>query len=359
MARWVWNQCVATDRQMRAAGEQSLTGYEMSKRLTMWRGANVWLSEGSQVAQQYAVLDWAKARRASLLVASRRPPRFVSKRSAKASLEYGRNGFRLKDGRLHLANKIILSVVWSRPLPAEPSSVRVYRDACGDWWASFVVRREPEQFPDVGAGIGIDWGVKAIATTTDQTFDLAHPEHGRKAQAKLAHYDRMMARRKPKPGKPGSKGYTEAKKKRAKQYRKIARQRQDTARKWARCVVEHHDKIAVEDFKPKFMAKNRGLSRKAQDAAIGVAKRMLLEYATRAGRTVVLVPAAYTTMTCSCCGARAKRLSLEQRTFSCPSCGYAEDRDRNAARTILAAAEFNDACVESVSHGSPPGGLAA
>ena len=37
---------------------------------------------------------------------------------------------------------------------------------------------------------------------------------------------------------------------------------------------------------------------------------------------VVLVPPAYTTMTCSGCGARAKsRLLLSQRVFVCESCG--------------------------------------
>lgn len=43
---------------------------------------------------------------------------------------------------------------------------------------------------------------------------------------------------------------------------KIARQRTDDARKWAKNIVSHHDKIAVENFRPKFLAKT-SMARKA------------------------------------------------------------------------------------------------
>lgn len=108
--------------------------------------------------------------------------------------------------------------------------------------------------------------------------------------------------------------------------------------------------IAVEDFKPKFLAKST-MARKAADAAIGAAKRELIERGTRAGRTVVLVPPAYTTMTCSECAAKTKsRLGLGVRTFGCDNCGYTAGRDLNAARTILATAERNRASAEDISH---------
>lgn len=106
--------------------------------------------------------------------------------------------------------------------------------------------------------------------------------------------------------------------------------------------------MAVEDFKPRFLAKSR-MARKSADGAIGATKATLIEYAERAGRKVVLVPPAYTTMTCSGCGARAKtRLLLSERVFECESCGMVRDRDRNAASVILARAGLNPAGVEAV-----------
>jgi putative transposase len=74
----------------------------------------------------------------------------------------------------------------------------------------------------------------------------------------------------------------------------------------------------------------------------------------------VLVPAAYTTMTCSECGERQARLGLAERTFRCSDCGYTAGRDRNAARAILATAERGRAGADDVRHSltSPRGSFA-
>lgn len=216
------------------------------------------------------------------------------------------------------------------------------------WYASFVVVLDSDVAPAPDTAIGVDWGVKEIATTTDPIYYLAHPQYGKRNAAALARYQRPMARRKPKPGEAGSRGYRHAKLQRAKSEKKVARQRQDTARKWVRKVVANHSRIAVEDFKPKFLAKST-MARKSLDAAIGATKNELIEYGLRAGRSVVIVPPAYTTRACSDCGSRTKTaLSLSDRTFECTQCGYTADRDRNAARTILAMAGFDHADVDAV-----------
>jgi putative transposase len=58
-------------------------------------------------------------------------PRFKEKREAALTLSYTRRGFRLKDGRLHLAGGILLTVVWSWALLADPSSIRIHLDSLG------------------------------------------------------------------------------------------------------------------------------------------------------------------------------------------------------------------------------------
>ncbi|MDQ1289836.1 MAG: putative transposase [Actinomycetota bacterium] len=103
----------------------------------------------------------------------------------------------------------------------------------------------------------------------------------------------------------------------AKVYQQMARQRQDTGRKWAKRVVRDFDAIAVEDFKPKFLARST-MARKAADAAIGATKRALIEMARKHGWDVHLVNPAHTTMDCAACGARTKhRLPLSERTHTC------------------------------------------
>lgn len=74
------------------------------------------------------------------------------------TLNYTRRGFRLKDDRLHLAGGIVLTVVWSRSPPDEPSSVRVYQDNVGHWYASFAVPSEVQPLPETGRVLGVDWG---------------------------------------------------------------------------------------------------------------------------------------------------------------------------------------------------------
>ena len=261
--------------------------------------------------------------------------------------------------QLHLAGGVVVRPVWSRALPSAPSSVRVHQDSVGDWWASFVVKVRDEPLPATGRAIGIDWGVRAIATTTTDAFDLSHRAHGKSAAAKLARYQKMMARRKPEPGHETSKGYKRAKRQTARVHRKVAWQRQDDGRKWAKSVVRNFDQMAVEDFSPKFLTKST-MAKKAADAAIATTKRELSSMAAKHCRELSLVPPPYTTMDCSSCGARTKhRLGLSQRIFACTSCGDVMHRDKNAAANMVARAGFVPAGAEGARPGPEPPVLAA
>ncbi|MFI6658827.1 RNA-guided endonuclease InsQ/TnpB family protein [Streptomyces sp. NPDC050523] len=346
--RWVWNECVAKSKTVhahhRAGGERATCGpVQLAKMLTGARAVTPWLAEGACVPQQQVIRDFGRSRAKALkditagLPMRQRAgmPTYKRRREALPTLEYTKRGFRLKDGHLHLAGGIVVRPVWSRQLPTPPSSVRLYRDAVGHWWASFVVQTIGEHLPTTCRVIGVDWGVREIATTTSDAHDLAHPQHGKAAAQKLARYQRMMARRRPAKGQAASKGYREAKQQTAKLHQKVARQRQDGARQWAKRVVRDHDALAVEDFRPKFLAKST-MARKAADAAISVTKKALLEMARKHGRIVHLVHPAHTTMDCAQCGARTKHaLPLSERTYACTACGAVSPRDKNSARVML------------------------
>ncbi|MFJ5899187.1 RNA-guided endonuclease InsQ/TnpB family protein [Streptomyces sp. NPDC093064] len=360
--RWVWNECVAKSRQVHAhnqvhpEGKLTCGPAQLDKMLTEARSKLPWLRDGASVPQQQMIRDFAKSRSKALKdIEHRLPvrqragmPRHKRKRDAEPTLNYTTRGFRLKDGRLHLAGGIAVTVVWSRELPSAPSSVRVYRDSLGHWYASFVVATEVQPIPETGAVLGIDWGVKETATTTSDAHDLPHAEHGRRAAQRLARYQRMMARRRPAKGQAASKGYRKAQRQAAQVSKKVARQRQDTARKWAKRVVRDHDAIAVEDFRPKFLAKTT-MARKAADATIGATKTALIEMGRKHGRDVRLVHPAHTTMDCASCGARTKHaLPLSERTYTCTACGAASPRDKNSARVMLVRAGLTPAGVEGV-----------
>ncbi|MFJ4184335.1 RNA-guided endonuclease InsQ/TnpB family protein [Kitasatospora sp. NPDC089509] len=369
--RWLWNECIHMSRKThianRSGGKRTCGPADLDKLLTEARGAMAWLRDGASVPQQQTVRDFAKARAKALkdikagLPQRQRAgmPNPKRKRDSRPSLNYTRRGFRIRAGRLHLAGGIVLSVVWSRDLPSDPSSVRVYQDALGHWYCSFVVAVGAQPFPETGSVIGIDWGVKEIATTTSDDHDLPHPQHGKSAAQRLAHYQRQMARRRQPKGKAQTKGYRKAQRQAAKVHRKIADQRSDTARKWAKQVVRDHDTLAVEDFRPKFLAKTT-MARKAADAAIAATKTALVEMARKHGRTVYLVNPAHTTMDCAHCGVRAKhRLLLSERTYSCTGCGVSSPRDKNSAAVMLVRAGLNPAGVDRASPHRPTDAAAA
>lgn len=361
--RWVWNQCIEASncahRESMTTGVKTECGpAQLDKRLTSWRGEHAWLAEGSSVAQQQTIRDFGRARAKALkdrkdkALAPRQRrgmPRFKSKHRALPSLNYTLRGFGLDGQLLKLAGGIVVRPVWSRELPSAPSSVRISRDSLGRWWCSFVVARpDTQQLPQTGRAIGIDWGVTEVATTTSDDHDLAHPQYGRTAAAKLARYQRMMARRKPAKGQPPSGGYKTAKKAAAKAHAHVAAQRADTGRKWAKRIAGDFDQIAAEDFRPKFLARST-MARKAADGAIAATKRALVEQASKHGRRLVLVAPAYTTTDCSMCGARAKhRLPLSQRTYRCDQCGHVAPRDKNSAHVIYNRAGFNPAGADGI-----------
>ena len=171
------------------------------------------------MAQQQELRTFAQAYDHAFKVKGRRKPRFKSARKTQPSMQYTQRGFSVREGRLILPKGVSLPVVWSRDLPSEPTSVRVYRDSLGHWYASFVVVVEDVVLPDHGAGIGIDWGVKTLATTTDAAFDLAHPNSGmsevKRQQRKLSHRER------------GSRAWRATRKALAREHRRVARRRTD------------------------------------------------------------------------------------------------------------------------------------
>jgi len=343
-----------------------------------------WLRQGSSVAQQQLVRDFAKSRSKALqdrrakMPAGRRAglPDYQSKNVRRPTLRFTRRGFSLRTVtgdsgvpvvRLILPDGVQIPVVWSRDLPGEPSSVRVHQDAVGDWWASFSVEIAPQVLTPTGHGVlGIDPGVAQVMTTTDDTLDFDHPQHGRDAARQLAAGQRVMARRKPPKGQPASKGYVTAKREVARLHRRVAWQRQDDQFKWAFRVVHCYGRVALEDFRPKFLSRT-SMARKASDGAIAAMMFVLVYMACKYGCDLRLVVPKNTTQDCCRCGARAKHhVGLGERVYRCWRCGLNMPRDKNSAHNMVLRgfpgetasyrAGLVPACVDDVRPGGPAAG---
>ena len=102
-------------------------------------------------------------------------------------------------------------------------------------------------------------------------------------------------------------------------------------------LAQQHQVIAVETLNAAGMraaggARKRGLNRALADASLAEIRRMLAYKTTWYGSVLVQAGRWYpSSKTCSRCGSRKPTLPLSERTYHCPHCGLALDRDRNAA----------------------------
>jgi putative transposase len=114
----------------------------------------------------------------------------------------------------------------------------------------------------------------------------------------------------------------------------IENQRKDFLNKLAYRLVENNDLIAIEDLQIQNMVKNQHLSKSIFDDGWGYLAKRLSDKAAEAGREVVRVNPAYTSKTCSGCGAIFEYMDLSVRWIEC-DCGLSMNRDVNAAINIL------------------------
>ena len=124
---------------------------------------------------------------------------------------------------------------------------------------------------------------------------------------------------------------------------------QDAAGRWfvsLLCddVIEPVQTIVIEDLTVRNMVVNHSLARAISDAAWRQFRSMLEYKAGWHGRNLVVVDRWFpSSKLCSTCGARAERMPLTVRSWTC-RCGQTHDRDVNAARNILAEGLSVTAC---------------
>jgi putative transposase len=241
--------------------------------------------------------------------------------------EFG-NGARLDNGFLVLSKIGRLAVRWSRPIEGTPKTVTINREADG-WYVCFSCADVPAQpLPPTGQETGIDLGLEAFATTSTGER-IFHPGWYRKAERALKTAQRRVARR-----KKGSARRRKAVGLLACAHLKVKRQRQDFHHKVALRLAQQNDAIYHEDLQTANMVRNHHLAKSISDAGWSQFLSILSAKAAWAGRTVVAVPPAYTSQTCSGCGVLVHK-GLSVRWHACPDCGTSLHRDHNAAKNIL------------------------
>jgi putative transposase len=208
------------------------------------------------------------------------------------------------------------------------------------WYVIVVTEVEAEPLPATGRAVGVDLGVARFLTTSDGQV-VANPQFLAAATAKIAGLQRRKER-----ARRGSGNRNRLRRKLARQWRTIRNQRRDFHHKTARALVNACDTLTLEDLRVGNMttsakgtaenpgrnvAQKAGVNRSILDAGWGQFTSILTAKAASAGRRVILVNPAYTSIDCHACGARCTRPS--QAVVVCPACGEL-DADVNGARNI-------------------------
>ena len=286
-----------------------------------------------------ALSNWSKSRKGDRKGRKVGFPKFKAKGSATPKFTYGTGSFGLiKDdpkalklpriGRVHCMENVA-----KRVGEAKVKRMTISQRA-GRWYASLTVERKdkPVKRAPKGGAVGVDLGVKTLATLSDGTV-IKNPRYLRKSERKLKKAQQALS------GKTkGSNRRAKAKAKVARIHAHVANRRSDAMHKLTTRLTRKYSDISIEDLHVAGMVKNHHLAKSIMDAAFGEFRRQLEYKTARSGARLHVVDRWYrSSKTCSGCGSVKAKLSLSERTYRCDSCGLAIDRDLNAAINICVA----------------------
>lgn len=219
----------------------------------------------------------------------------------------------------------------TRPLIGRWLNVTIRRDPLG-WHASFACELEHDAPANDNPAVGIDRGITvSLALSNGETFHLPDMK---KLERQRRRAQRVLSRR-----KRGSM-------RRRKQLRRVARISGKIGR--IRCHWQHvvsrsiSERFALVVFEKLQVANmsaagpgKRGLNRSILNQGWGSFATKLAYKLEERGGALEFVNPAYSSQTCSACGAVDAGSRKSQSAFSCVECGHGENADLNAAKVIL------------------------
>ena len=211
------------------------------------------------------------------------------------------------------------------------------------WYLSYTedVETQVEDLPKFTDGIGIDLGIKTLATVSDGTTvpNIKTFRRVRILNKRLKRLQRKVSR-KYLINKCNKHNKTKNIIKLERQIKLIHRSlrniRINHIRKFVSELVKKQPQfIAIEDLNVKGMMKNKHLAKDVANCSFYTIKEQLIRKAKERFITIRLVERFYpSSKTCSNCGHYKKDLKLSQRVYHCDNCKEKIDRDFNASLNI-------------------------
>ena len=211
------------------------------------------------------------------------------------------------------------------------------------WYLSYTedVETKAQNLPDYTDGIGIDLGIKTLATVSDGTIvpNIKAFRRVRILNKRLKRLQRKVSRKYliNKCNKHNkTKNIIKLEKRIKLIHRSLKNIRINHIRKFVSELVKKQPQyIAIEDLNVKGMKRNKHLAKDISNCSFYTIREHLIRKATERSIVVRLVDRFYpSSKTCSKCGGYKKDLKLSQRVYHCNNCQEKIDRDFNASLNI-------------------------
>ena len=302
--------------------------------LKMLKQENAFLREGESTSQQQVFRDLVNAFNKFFKEGSGYP-KFKSKKDLRQSFRIQKNGnnIRITNRRIRLAKLGYVhyrtSSKYKKLLKnSKINNVTVKRED-GKYYAIVNITTTLEELEKTGEDIGIDLGLKNLATLSNGqeivNLDL------KKEDAMIRKYQKKLSRQ-----KYMSKNYQKTLRKYHKWQDKKNNKIQNAYHQLSKYLVEKYDIIAMENLNIKGMFQNQRWAPKLQRISLYKLVNMLKYKSEWYGKTFIQIDRFYpSTKTCNICGYRNDNITLDIRQWTCPSCGTHHHRDTNAAINIL------------------------
>ena len=196
------------------------------------------------------------------------------------------------------------------------------------WYVVIQVELEEERRTDSDSFVGVDVGCTQLAVASDGTV-CESPGKLKDLERQLRRKQRLLARK-----QKGSNNRAKARLKVARTWQRINNIKQDTVHKFTAGIAKNHGTVCIETLDIHGMKEgdNKYVRKGVQSSCMSEILRQLKYKCNNFIEVDRFYPSS---KTCSNCGYINAELTLSDRTYHCPSCGYTINRDFNAALNLL------------------------